>query len=675
MVIDSDVLAASAAARPGRVDPEPADHGVGTTTRPGRATRIGVAGGGLALMVGGLVLAAPVLVLCGAVLGVTSLLLRRFPLDLALPLGALLSTAAAAAAGIAASATGTSLLAHPLAIAALFVVGTLVAVLDSLRGPAAPAHARSRATWIAYLPALLAVGNALVQSVNGRVAMTWSFVGTDLAQHLLMLKEVQRTGALDYAADGYPRAFQMVLALVAAPGMPHGSQSSLLDFDLRLMAATIWLALALVLATAATVALRLGVLLGTSRTVAIVAATAAATGLLMSNSFIGTFVYMGAAPSLLAMVALWVLPLTAMDLGRDGARRLLPLLAVACALVALLANLWQALVLVPPAAVLATLLVRRPITALLHGRSRPTAGSLTAAVLVVLTTLAVAAAPLLGIQHAGGVALAATPGEIPAAPAPAIVVGLLSLGWLLRHWGQAGARALVGAAVGVVATACVLLLGSGRTDTSQYYVVKSLWFLTVLLLPLLALAVAALAAPPLALGWHQLARLGALAKVVRVTVVACAVAAFVALALPVLVISGSSALDTVGDQTEFSTSSRDYGFAVGYATRYSPAVTVPVEVGSGLFLDPVATKVTSKLLSFLTGQPTNMGQPKDVCADVRAVAGTRHAVVITTLEPAVLTQIMDREGCGDVPVVRLPGPHRKLLGPADTRLTAPGSRA
>ena len=286
---------------------------------------------------------------------------------------------------------------------------------------------------------------------------------------------------------------------------------------------------------------------------------------------------------------------------------------------------------------------------------------------VALVTLALTAPALLGTLQVGGLAHAATPGAVPALPLPLLVLGLASLGWLLRYREHLAVRVLAGTSLGLLVVAGTLLLGSGHADVSQYYVQRPLWLLAVLLVPVLALALVRLVRHVVASLSARLQRLGPWARVARIGAVACVAAAVVSFVLPVEAVVGSNALNTVTDRDGQSDSARIYDIALGYATAFRPAVTVPVEIGTGPFVDPLATVVASKLMSFQTGQPQTHGMPTAVCADARSVAGPAPAVVITSLDPGVLKGIMRYQGCADVRVVRLPGPPRPLAVPLDPR--------
>ena len=636
----------------------------GPRTSPGsrlRQPRAALAALALVVTVATLASGSPTGLLVGTVLAAASVARRRLPLDLSLLTASLGCLGIALGTGLLAAYAGIDLVDHPVPVAALLVVGAVLALLDAVRRPTAVSRSSTRLAWVAYVPAALAAAIAWVQAATTWTAMSWSFVGTDIAQHVLALQVLQRTGRLDYAVDGYPRAFHMLLALVTGPSMPASDPVALLAYDVRLMAAATWLSFALVLVAAAGLTLRVGRLLGVREGVAVAAAAACALGMLLLNPLVLSFVYMGAAPSLLAMVVLWAVPLAALELDRLGVRRPAPaLLVVAVASVALLGHLWQPLAPVPAVALVAAV-VRRP----LRPWSRPSRRAVVVVLVAALVAVAVPAPAVLAVLHAQGLATAAIVGGIPSMPLVLLLGGVGAMVWLALRRRTASTRALAGTAMGLVLVAVVLMAGSGRMDPTQYYVAKPLWFLGVALLPVLAATGVPVVVRVAAAAGHQTRRLGSLATVGRATLVASTAALVVAFVLPYLAVVGSAALDTVTTQQPTSASGRDYTTAVDYATRFSPAVAVPVDLADGPFPDFLPSLITSKLMRFITGQPQNQGQPLEVCADVRSVAGSSPAVVVTTLDPAALAPVMRAGGCADVPVVRVPGPPRRLAVPLD----------
>ena len=195
-----------------------------------------------------------------------------------------------------------------------------------VRRPAVPLFTSSAPSggygWLAYAPAAIAAAIGLAQSFFERMPASWAFAGTDLAQHMILVQDVQRSGSLDYSTTGYPRAFHMLAAFVSVPSPPLDHPVELLSYDMRLVAAATWLSLALVLWAGITLALRLGAARRVPRLVTVGAAVLFGAGVLLTNSFVVTFVYMGAAASLLAVVVIFALPLAALGLDtrspRDG---------------------------------------------------------------------------------------------------------------------------------------------------------------------------------------------------------------------------------------------------------------------------------------------------------------------------------------------------------------------
>jgi hypothetical protein len=438
---------------------------------------------------------------------------------------------------------------------------------------------------------------------------------------------------------------------------------------MRLVASGTWLAFALVLLAAAALTLRLGRLLGTGPLVTVLAATLVSTALLLLNPFVYVFGYLAAAPSLVAIVVMWALPLAALEL-HDSPRRGTALLVVAGVAVVLLAHLWQALAPVPLVALAAAVPARDLVR--LKPLRRPDTAVLVRVAVVAVGVAVLSAPPMLGILHATGLAQAGAAGYIYTAPVGLTALGILSLVRLVPHRHDVGARLLLGTVVGVVALIGVFLRETRTLDLTQYYPAKGVWFLTVLIGPVLALAAVELAArlATATHAWTQ--RLGPAARVTRVAAVAAAVALYVGFVLPVQAVAGSAAYDAVRYGDARDASGLRYDVALAYGSRFLPARTVPVEVGVGPVLDPSTTLMVSKLISFQTGQPVTRGMPLDVCADVRRVAGSGPAVVLTSLDPSVLEPVMRRDGCGDVPVVRRPGPPRQLIVPLDPRQVAQG---
>lgn len=647
MVVDVAVLAEPSVAA---VAPDPVVRG--------RRSRTVVAASALVASVVGLVVGAPALVLCGVVLSVASVLRRRVSWDLALPLAVTTCVAVSAAVGSAGHALGAGPLSwHP---AAVVVVGSLLAALDSRRGTNAdsPSVAVSWPMRIVYAPAAVALVAAAVQVLAPRAAASWLFYGTDSTRHLALVDQIRASGQLDYSLNAYPGALHGLLAWVSAPSAPDGGPAALLAYDVRLLGAVTWLSLAVLLSTVATLTLRLGSVLGCSRKVTTCAALAASTFPLAVNGFAITFLYMTAAPSLVAVVALSCLALAATERPDVRSGRLLPYLALTCLVTVAVAHLWQALVIVPAACWLAVVLGRpRELVADLRSlRGRRLAG----AAAVVATGALVTAPALIGVAHAGGITIASIVGTVPAPPSSALVVCAVALVWAVRARAHDGVRALLGSALGLLLVAGVLLYGSGHLDVTQYYVMKAGWFLVLLTLPLIALVTLRVLGAGAYRLWAGAARLGRAARVVRVAIVGIGIALVVGFVIPLPAVEGLRSYDTVHDLDGRGDSARLYDIAVDYGTRFQPAVTVPIEVGKGIFANPFVTRVASSIISVETGQPEQVGPPFAVCAAVRTVAGTHPAVIVTSLDPAVLEPFMEVGGCTGVPVVRIDGPPRIL---------------
>jgi hypothetical protein len=637
----------------------------------GAARRL-VAAAGLVCVVAGIGFLNPALVLCGLGLTTTALLMRRLSWDLALPAGVIALLAVSTVVAVVGGLLEVNLLAAPWVLAALYILYSAAGGYWAAR-PARQLLTRDAPTggygWVAYSTPLVAASIGLAQTVFEHMPASWAFSGTDLAQHMILLQEVQRSGSLDYSADPYPRALHMLLAFASAPNAPLDHPLAFLSYDMRLMAAASWLSLTLVLWTAITLVLRLGDARGAPRLVSVGAALLFGAGLLLTNSFVMTFVYNGAASSLLAVVVIFALPLAVLGLDTRQ-RRVIAIPATAATSVMLLAHLWQPLAVVPllAAAAYAAPALRTGWSMLRarrsHGLSRPFAIVATAS----LALLAVASVPLLSIQAAGGAALAASlGGDIPHVPWLVLLLGLSVAAWLIRGLLLGSTRVYLGSVCGLLCTLAVMLRGANvGFDLHEYYPMKVLWFLTIVLGPIVALAVAGLGLRALRPIWRRLDRLGRLTVISRAALVASVCALGYTFCQQVLVGDASTTLASLGTvrpsagRTDLSSiggsSSSRLAIATRYSTRYRPAVTVPVALGLSARRDRYGPYIVSKLISFQTGQPVNGGQRAAVCSDVAlATGGSGHAVVITQTDPQVLRRIMAKQGCGDVPVVRIPG--------------------
>jgi hypothetical protein len=386
---------------------------------------------------------------------------------------------------------------------------------------------------------------------------------------------------------------------------------------------------------------------------------------LLTSSFVVTFVYNGAASSLVAVVVILALPLAVLGL-ETRRRRLIVLPAVAAASVMLLAHLWQPLVAVPLLAITAYAIpaLRTGWSMLRRNRPPGFGRQVTLVATGSAVMLAVASVPLLSVQAAGGVALAVTGGEIPQVPLLVLLLGMLVAAWLIRDLVRGSTRVYLGSVGGLVIALAALVHGANRgLALGQYYPMKVLWFLTIVLSPALALAIVDLGRRALRPVWRSLGslpRTGHAVLVASLSVVAVAVcvsslagntSATLASLARYSPDAGRADLSTVG-----GVSSARFAIATRYATRYSPAVTVPVALGLSSAHDRNGPYIVSKLISFQTGQPQNGGRAAAVCADVKlATGGSEHAVVITQMDLQALRKIMAKQGCAQVPVVRIPG--------------------
>lgn len=615
------------------------------------------AGVGAALALLGLLAGQPVLVLVGLVVSTWAVLRRRLAHGLALPASALVLVGAATGVGLFARALRIDALASPAGAAAAVLVwcGTMVVLAWRPRRASRPAVAADRRAAVAALPAVVAASIAVLHAFSTRAAASWGLTGTDLLQHVIGLQQVRSAGWLDYGVESYPRGLHMLAALVSAPTVPPESAAAL-EHDLRLFSSLSWLSFALLLLCVSLVAARLAAALRLSSRVAAAAGCAAGGALLVTNSVLSVFVVMGAVPSLLAVVALWALPVAWLEL-RAGPARRLGALVVAAAAVALLAHLWQALVIVP---VLGLLFVLRSprgwrsAVEMLHPRQ-------CLAALAAVGLLAAAALPaVLGVARDRGTAIAAIAGDISQPPwlvVGATFVGTVLLSLAVRRFRPL--RPLAGSALGLVLVTGLLLRGAGNgLDVTQYYPMKVVWFLFLVLLPVTALATTVAASWLARRTSVVLGRLGTAARVARVAAFASVSALVFSFVVPQIVAAPSGTLAAARPLWDTSTGARaveTLQIADEYGTRFAPRLTVPVAVGRSAVLDRSGSYIVSKLISAKTGQPQNYGRPAFVCDDVAKVAGDGDVVIITKLDPTLLKPIMERGGCGDVDVVRIPG--------------------
>ena len=248
-----------------------------------------------------------------------------------------------------------------------------------------------------------------------------------------------------------------------------------------------------------------------------------------------------------------------------------------------------------------------------------------------------------------------------------LVPAAVALLVLVPHLRRAWAGLLAGTALGLGVVAWSLLQGSGHpTDVGQYYPLKVLWFLTVLLAPLLAVVVTRLSAVVLAAASRLAGRLGRAAFVARAGGAAVLVAVGASLWLPYLLGVESATAATwhraAADQRDVATPFPDWSsFRYELATRFGPddrsQVVVPYVVAVGS-TDPYGTRIVSELLGFLSGRPEVLGGRATVCAEIAALAGDEPALVLTQRPVPEVRAAMADAGCaGRADVVRVsPGP-------------------
>lgn len=609
------------------------------------------------LMLAGLLLPNPVCLLVGLVLAAAVCCRRWLPWDAALPVGTLGVLLVAVAAGLAAAFARVDLLRAPHLVAGAWVVlaAVLVACAPARSRLRAPATARRPWTMLAHLPAGLAAGVAVLQQLDVRRVASWMFRGTDFAEHAVMLERLQSAGFLSYATETYPRGVHALLALVSGPGVPAAGSAALLSYDLRLLAAATWLALALLLWTMSGLVLHAGAALGLSERWRVAVALGMGIVVLHHGSSMLVFVAMAAAPGLLAAVAACTVPLVAMTVPPRGRPGLL--LAVVTALaVAALAQTWPPLLPVPLLAFVAAHAAARSSARAGHVTQAPSRPGLHSPGVLPVVVLAVAATatviPLVALMRGGGRAVAAIPGSLPGPSLLVVGVGTVCAVLLLR--GQRTAAASTGAVVGAFVTVAALLVAAGGGfDVAQYYPRKALWFLAVLVLPAAAVLLAAAARWLCLVASRQCSRLGRSARVGRIGCAAVAAAAFVGYVLPVFAVAGT--LAQTAAQGPRPADARKLDIVLEHPSKYGPARAVPVALGLRHMPTRNDTYVLSKLFGLRTGQPQTSGRAAQPCAAVREVAGDGPAVVVTDLDAGPLRERMRRQGCGDIPVLTIPG--------------------
>jgi hypothetical protein len=630
-----------------------------TSPRPARAARGAQVMASLPVLAtaAGLLVEDWLLVLAGVTAGTARLLAvrTRVPAGLAVPAAVLALVSTTAVAGVASSLSGLAPLADRRWCAAACAGTSLLAALGSWNGRRR--SARPRSAWpdvIGLVPAGLAATVAVLQGRDGgRAALPWSLATTDLAEHAIMLREVQVTGVLSYTETSYPRGLHALLALVtnAVGGPDTMSAGQSLQHDLAVWAAAVWLCTAVLLLAAWATA---RALLHRRQDRFSPAYAAVVPWLLLGSlAWQGAFVQLGAAPSLLAVVALWTLPLLCVVRPRAG---LSSVLLLGAAVTGLLMHLWQALAVIPVTCTGVLLLVllgpagRRDqvLAAVADLRRRPL--ELVATVLL----LASAVPPVVGTLAAGGLSQAGIPGDM-SAPSPllaaAAVMGLLLLS-LDRARSTTERCAWLATTLGGLLVTSALLAGSGDLlGLDQYYPRKALWFVLTALTPLLVLPAAG--AVPLLVRTRD--RLPATRLLTGGAVLCAGVAGGAVLVLPGLLSPASPLRWAASGSEPEGTGERRLRLAQDYADRFGPAVTVPVELTLTRSDAQYGAYIVSKLLRFQTGQPASYGDLWSACADVRRVARGGSAVVLTDLRPGLVSQVLAEQGCPDVPVVRALG--------------------
>lgn len=582
------------------------------------------------------------LVLLSAALLVATGLARWLPGELALCAAVSALIAVAAVAGEAAAALHV----HLPARGVLLLPAALTAHLLLRRGSRPTARAdSSRLRALAAVPAAGAALVGLAQLLSTRLVAAWALGGTDLAEHTVMLGQVQRVGGLDYGHDGYPRGLQMLIALCTTTG---SSSFAALSRDLRVWGAVTWLLFGLMLLASATATRQLAVAAGLPDRTAQLLGLGTAAVLLSCRSLQGAFVLMGAAPSLLAVVVIWLLVLP----NPRSPRLNRPLLAAAAFVV--LAHLWQAL-LVVPATIAAVEVLALARARCLH---RERLLRLTVAWLLALAT---AAPAVIALLRSGGLSLAATTGNIPPVPLAGgvVTIGALVLTAVGPH--RRPARLLLTAAAALLVVVGQFLRSNHNGfDLTEYYPMKVCWFVVLVSAPLVgATAGRVWAAGTTAVRPHLRTRSGH--RLVTVTAAVLPAALVIALALPGLVSAQSLPRQALGVGSLDDRGGRRLTLARDLAERYAPARTLPVALGLTYNVDQYGAYVTAKLLRFQTGQPATSGWVGTICTEARRVDDGHGVVVVTDLDVRLVESLTRRQGCSGLRVVRLPGTDPRLV--------------
>lgn len=622
-------------------------------------SRLWVACLGLALVAAGVLSSSPTVTLCGLVMSTAALLASWAQLDLALVAAVFATFIVLTSAAMLAAWMAVDLLALPELLALVYLVYAVVVLAMSARPASRPLTRPVRGgRWVplAFAPSLVAVVVAFVQQFSDRAAATWAFLSTDLAEHLILLAGVQRSGGLDYAGQAYPRGLHAVVALVSVPRMPRNDPSMLLIYDVRAYAALTWLCLAAMLLAASVIIVRAGDRLSQSSSCTVTVAVVVGLLLLAWRDFVSTFMFLGAGASILASSSIWCLPLAAIATHSARQRALLLPPVLACT-VFVLAHSWQALIAAPVvagAAYAASSTVARALISLgPQVRSWGWRGPLAA--LVTLLLLMMSLPPLVSAAVAGGVSIAGLFGLITPVPLWLVVVELLVSLTLAWRWHSGWARLHLGAVLGLIVATGVLLLGAGNGfQLDQWYPMKSLWMLMLVVTPIAALILSTWISRIWRLVTAWVARLGPAAFVGRVAVASAFWMLSVAFLLPWVIVDRIVVFDVVAFGAEPGQSERRLDIALTQAQLAKPRLVVPIDLGVSPF-DGSAAFVVSRLLSFQTGQAENGGRLADACRDIETVADGGDVVVVTTLPAGEVRAAMLKQGCSPPTIVSLPG--------------------
>jgi hypothetical protein len=622
----------------------------------------------------GVVCGSPLVLLLGLLASTSAVLLRWLPIPMALPMGLLVLLGAATVAGMLAGLRGIDLAASRGLLGAIYVAAAVGVTLSTRRQRAASSVCArtTRLSGLLFAPPLMALIVAALQGVGDRAA-GWTLMGTDVAEHVVMLGDVQHAGALLYNASAYPRGLQMLLTLVALDAPPARS-GELLTYDLRLYASTIWLTFAFFLLAAGALTQRLAIIRGLSPRASATSAALLGSALLSAGWIHATFIRMGSAPVFIALLAMWCLPALAMSPSERPVRTARFIVAGGVT-TALIANLWQGLILVPLGAVSVYLLTREASASLNACRRRPTShrGLVcgVGAMAALLLSAVVAWVPVGSLlAETSFSSLAAADGALNGPPLWLVAVSVAVMLAYLRT-GPVALRALsLGAAGGALLLVTQLLVSSGHADLSQYYPRKALSAFVLLASPWVGAAAASAAVGTTRavtafleprLGRAQLLpwAFGAAGCML----VAGMIGPGLAGANSLLRSNLTGAVSTEGGQ-------RRLDLALELERSHPNEIVVPSALGSsGAGLFP-GSFVIAKLLRFQTGQVTNTGGPWFVCEDLAKVAAGHDAVIATDLPAAVLRRRMTAAGCGGIPVLHRDGGNADVVKDVSAALVA-----